>query len=719
MPKRTLFSVDCTTCNARLAVRDESAIGAILACPKCGGFVEIQPPEGYIFASTAAETPVESVAETAGVEAAMPAEQTAQLDAGPAGAAPAPISTEPADELTPSASAASAATDTHHGSSAVDTPPADPSMMAARAKQPPPATRGALASASPAAGSIDGTMDGAPQPPPLPGRGYPAPLEMLMQRWTLWASSSAAFLVVVVGGWALFGGSDDRPPDEQAAAASKDPESPETDNPNPDNLTAGNSSEGPADHDGTTTEGESAVDAATDGEVNSGSESNPATGSAEEPPSDSVDGVVPNRDGSGDDRPLTVDSELVDSELVDAGTVEDGGPDRQPADDPLGAGAEGAEGDQAAVRHAQPSSNLRVAVAADGFTPRRIDLSARLSTPIAEVDFDRVPLGAAVATLGQMGAIPLSFDPDGLHQMGVALSDPVTVKIGPGTLADALAAVLGKAGLGYELGGRQFVVTSPESFRSQFRRRRYTVADLAPNATQVADLAAVIQRLVAPESWEAGGGRGRIEPADGALLITQTGPVHAELIDFCERLRRARGMPLKSRLPSERFDLAPRWQQAHDVLRRKVSANFFEPTPLVEVLGYLGRRAGVDLVIDRGALASLGFSDEVPVELQAVDQPLGEILERLLEQLEMGYRPIDRRTLHITSREKLRARLDREFYPAVELAAGSNADDLKALLAADVPGLKADAMYIDPSSGTLIVAAPPTIHRHVQSLLDQ
>ncbi len=50
MPK-PLFHTLCTTCQARLAVRDESAIGAILICPKCQSFVEVAPPPDWTPAS--------------------------------------------------------------------------------------------------------------------------------------------------------------------------------------------------------------------------------------------------------------------------------------------------------------------------------------------------------------------------------------------------------------------------------------------------------------------------------------------------------------------------------------------------------------------------------------------------------------------------------------------------------------------------------------------
>jgi len=42
-----LFAINCTTCEARLNVRDKSAIGQIMTCPKCGSMVQIAPPPGW------------------------------------------------------------------------------------------------------------------------------------------------------------------------------------------------------------------------------------------------------------------------------------------------------------------------------------------------------------------------------------------------------------------------------------------------------------------------------------------------------------------------------------------------------------------------------------------------------------------------------------------------------------------------------------------------
>lgn len=53
------ISVTCTTCNARLRVRDEAAYGEIVACPKCGSMVKVPIPEGW-------KPPSQSTAEKSG-----------------------------------------------------------------------------------------------------------------------------------------------------------------------------------------------------------------------------------------------------------------------------------------------------------------------------------------------------------------------------------------------------------------------------------------------------------------------------------------------------------------------------------------------------------------------------------------------------------------------------------------------------------------------------
>ena len=37
------FTISCTTCQTRLKVRNEQAVGQLLSCPKCGSMVHVAP----------------------------------------------------------------------------------------------------------------------------------------------------------------------------------------------------------------------------------------------------------------------------------------------------------------------------------------------------------------------------------------------------------------------------------------------------------------------------------------------------------------------------------------------------------------------------------------------------------------------------------------------------------------------------------------------------
>ena len=94
-----LFTIQCTTCQARLKVKDESAIGDIVACPKCGSMVQIVPPVGWQRKETSDST-VAAPRTSAGDTTAVPA-KAQSLSKSASQAKPLPTSKTPAPSKTP------------------------------------------------------------------------------------------------------------------------------------------------------------------------------------------------------------------------------------------------------------------------------------------------------------------------------------------------------------------------------------------------------------------------------------------------------------------------------------------------------------------------------------------------------------------------------------------------------------------------------------------
>jgi len=357
--------------------------------------------------------------------------------------------------------------------------------------------------------------------------------------------------------------------------------------------------------------------------------------------------------------------------------------------------------------------------------PPQVDVQARLADKIPQIDLDDVPLGQAVGFLSAMSTLPVTFDADAMAQLGVTLRDPVTVRLSDASIGQILEAAVSSRGLVVVVENGQLLLTGPPQRRETLRRMRYTVSDLTgQDAAAVADLAAVVEKLVWPESWHAGGGRGTIAPDGGALLVTQTAVVHREILFFCEKLRQARGKPLRSKLDPEWFALTTRRDRAHEKLSQPVTVNFHEPAPLIEILGFLGALTETDFLVDRVSLAATGTSDQMEVALNVSEQPLDLALEELLAPLGLAYRVIDAQTIQVATRKDVDARLEVEFYPTADLLAGARSvptvvERIKGRVAGSTwsdaggPGV----LHVDQPSGCLIVLQSQPMQAALQRVL--
>ena len=359
--------------------------------------------------------------------------------------------------------------------------------------------------------------------------------------------------------------------------------------------------------------------------------------------------------------------------------------------------------------------------------PVEVDVAARLADAVPEIQLRGVPLAEAVDLLAGLSTVPISFDPEAMQQLGVSLHDPVTVELSGATVGEILQKVASSRGLAAVVEEGQMLVTSPPDRRERLWPRRYTVSDLTgEDPAGVAELAAVIGKLVAPDSWRPSGGRGTIEPEGDALAVVQTGVVHDEILTFCEKLRNARDKPLRSRQSPQRFTLATRLDRAKAALDRPVTANFHEPTPLIEVLAYLGRLAETDILVDRLALKEAGLSDRADARVTAEKQPLGETLRGLLGPLGLECRVIDAKTLQVTTRKAVAARLELEFYPVNKLLANGRTgaalvEQIKGRLAGSTwsdaggPGV----LHFDQPSSCLIVLQSQPVQGELARLLGE
>jgi hypothetical protein len=323
----------------------------------------------------------------------------------------------------------------------------------------------------------------------------------------------------------------------------------------------------------------------------------------------------------------------------------------------------------------------------------------------------------------------VTFDPDALEELGVSLHDPITIEAADGSVATLLDKIAASRGMARSVENGQVLLTSTSAYREELRTVPFTVSDLTRGDPRAAaELAALLQRFIAPQSWQSAGGNGTIEADPDTLRITQTGHVHHQIAVFCEKLRVARKLAPKSHLDPRTFSLESHIARAKAVLGRSTTINAVTGTPLREILDQLKQPPGTEIFVDRPALAAAKLNENTPTKLRSEMLPQGIVLHQLLEPLGLGWRAIDANILQVTTKSALAARLEVEFYPAGKKLAGQTPaallDQIKAAAPGAAwgdgpmkPGALAGAIYFDPASQFVIVLQSQPVQAVIEAFL--
>ncbi len=184
-----------------------------------------------------------------------------------------------------------------------------------------------------------------------------------------------------------------------------------------------------------------------------------------------------------------------------------------------------------------------------------------------DVDFRDLPLAECIKTLGDQSELPFWLDQVTLSDSGVALDQPVTLKLKATRVESVLHRLLGPMQLEIVPEDDVVLVTTSAKASEKLITRTYPVADLiaAPEkpegeettakkegsdarpalsrrAMPYRSLMQAIESTVAPDSWEALSGPGTMQAVQqaGSLVIRQTWRVHREILQLLRDLRESK-----------------------------------------------------------------------------------------------------------------------------------------------------------------------------------
>jgi len=147
-----------------------------------------------------------------------------------------------------------------------------------------------------------------------------------------------------------------------------------------------------------------------------------------------------------------------------------------------------------------------------------------------DLDFRETPLRDAVATIAEKAGVRIVFDHESLDDVAIDIdATMVSGSFEDMSLRAILREVLGDTDLDMVFRNERFVVTTVDAAAEHSARVFYPV--LA--GTDVDELIMLIERTVAPDSWDTVGGKGAIAAVPGqmgtGLVVRQTEAVHEEI----------------------------------------------------------------------------------------------------------------------------------------------------------------------------------------------
>ena len=326
-----------------------------------------------------------------------------------------------------------------------------------------------------------------------------------------------------------------------------------------------------------------------------------------------------------------------------------------------------------------------------------------LDVPVRAVNFKSVPLIDFVRTMMELSGVPIQVDPSGLEQTASTTETLVNVSAIDAPVGDILRRALEPRKLVAIEDGPVVRVGSVPMWDAATVSTSHFVGDLVSGKGRDLDLATLMATLVDPESWTTVGGSGTVEQKGDRLNITNTRLVTMRCVVLLEKLRTARKLKPRRKLPKHTLSSTPRWKDIDRYLRRRINMDVWDESPIASIFRELETRSGLKLLVDWAALTQAGIMPGRTATLHARERLASEVFTHFLDPSGLVLVPIGGNTVQITTNVVSESRRWLEVYSTAGLSEASMAKVEELMLQG--------AAALDSASETAIVLANSDVHR--------
>lgn len=368
--------------------------------------------------------------------------------------------------------------------------------------------------------------------------------------------------------------------------------------------------------------------------------------------------------------------------------------------------------------------------------PVEIDVDARMALEIHSIVFPESP-AAAVRLLSEFSGVPIEFDIDRFVLLRPSLNKRLDLRLDDVDVAAALEkeAEMLKWDVVRE---QDRIVIEPQSNElSEVVEQRFDVADILGDATpfpvKVGDLVdssepgstspevlvEFVKSLVAPNRWGDDDGEGRITVDGAELVVAHDSVVRKSVEILLEQLRVLRRLDDERRFATE--DLAPELR-GWETLSKKTPFNLIKPISLQQAVSILEGKFNFLAIWDDAALNALGVGRDSTTNVRIASSPVVKVLSDVLEPFRLNYVILDEKLILITTNEKADSYRTVEIHGFTTLEAPKTLEQARKLTKEMTSEIAPEgwndpdvAIWLDVENGCWIIRQSQTVQRKIRA----
>lgn len=295
-----------------------------------------------------------------------------------------------------------------------------------------------------------------------------------------------------------------------------------------------------------------------------------------------------------------------------------------------------------------------------------IDIAQGMSVTLNKLTLPDVPLIDAVRTLTEISRVPICYEIEIIEVEGIDITQKVSADFSQMTVGQALDQILQPLGLKASPLTDGVVISTID--RDEWVSRDYSLEGYGSDDPEITKrFVEFVEASFAVQTWQAKGGQGTIQANANSVSVHQTAPVHALIDLLLRKLAAARELANNPGDEAARELLLSRTRRSHEGRGAVPSLAQAIDRPIEGVFTRIAKETGTHVIVNWQALVAEGWTPLTLIPWEGSQETLDQRLRELTNSMNLGIRAIDQDLLLITSQTDLHTQLELEVYPCADL----------------------------------------------------